>query len=72
LPISCIKQQGPPRGTSTIAAGTAQGAVIIRDDVNIPDVFLPADAYLYMFDSESDSSGDLGQNDSVAELVEVS
>jgi hypothetical protein len=40
--------------------------------VAIPDVFLPADAYLYMFDSESDSSGDLGHSDSDAELVEVS
>jgi hypothetical protein len=36
-----------------------------------PDVFLPADAYLGMFDSESDSAGYLGHSDSDAELVEV-
>jgi hypothetical protein len=41
------------------------------DVVAIPDVFIPADAYLDMFDSESDSSGDLGHSDSDAELVEV-
>jgi hypothetical protein len=28
--------------------------------VEIPDVFLPAEEYLNMFDSESDFSGDLG------------
>ena len=28
--------------------------------VEIPDVFLPAEEYLDMFDSESDSSSDLG------------
>jgi hypothetical protein len=39
--------------------------------VAIPDVFLPADAYLDMFDSESNSSSDLGHSDSDAELVEV-
>jgi hypothetical protein len=42
------------------------------DVVEMPDVFLPADEYLDMFDSESDSSGDLGHSDSDAELVEVS
>ena len=42
------------------------------DVVEIPDVFLPAEEYLDMFDSESDSSGDLGHSDSDAELVEVS
>jgi hypothetical protein len=41
------------------------------DVVAIPDVFLPADAYLDMFDSESNSSGDLGHSDFDAELVEV-
>jgi hypothetical protein len=40
--------------------------------VEIPDVFLPGEEYLDMFDSESDSSGDLGHSDSDAELVEVS
>jgi hypothetical protein len=40
--------------------------------VAIPDVFLPAEGYIDMFDSESDSSGDLGRSDSDAELVEVS
>jgi hypothetical protein len=40
--------------------------------VEIPDVFLPAEEYLDLFDSESDSSGDLGHSDSDAELVEVS
>jgi hypothetical protein len=40
------------------------------DVVEIPDgVFLPAEEYLDMFDSESDSSG---HSDSDAELVEVS
>jgi hypothetical protein len=33
---------------------------------------LPADAYLDLFDSESDSSGDLGHSDPDAELIEVS
>jgi hypothetical protein len=42
------------------------------DVVEIPDVFLPAEEYLDMFDSASDSSGDLGHNDSDAEMVEVS
>jgi hypothetical protein len=41
--------------------------------VEIPDVFLPAEEYLDMFDSELDSSnGDLGHSDSDAELVDVS
>jgi hypothetical protein len=34
--------------------------------------FLLKSIYLDMFDSESDSSGDLGHIDSDAELVEVS
>jgi hypothetical protein len=34
--------------------------------------FLPAEEHLDMFDSDSDSSGDLGHSDSDAELVEVS
>jgi hypothetical protein len=34
------------------------------DVVEIPNVFLPAEEYLDMFDSESDSSGDLGHSDS--------
>jgi hypothetical protein len=42
------------------------------DVVEIPDVFLPAEEYLDLFDSESDSSADLGHSDSDAELVEVS
>jgi hypothetical protein len=42
------------------------------DVVEIPDVFLPAEEYLDMFDySESDFSGGLGHNDSNAELVEL-
>jgi hypothetical protein len=42
------------------------------DVVEVPYVFLPAEAYLGMFGSESDSSGDLGHHgDSDAELVEV-
>jgi hypothetical protein len=40
--------------------------------VEFPDVFLPAEAYLDLFDSESDPSGDLGHSDSDAELVKVS
>jgi hypothetical protein len=40
--------------------------------VEIPDVFLPAEEYLDMFDSESDYSGDAGRSDSDAELVELS
>jgi hypothetical protein len=47
-------------------------ASYFTDVVEIPDVFLPAEEYLDMFDSESDSSGDLGHSDSDAELVEVS
>jgi hypothetical protein len=35
------------------------------DAVAIPDVFLPAEEYLDMFDSESDFSGDLGHSDLV-------
>jgi hypothetical protein len=40
--------------------------------VSIPDNFLPADAYLDMFNPASDSSVELGHSDSDAELVEVS
>jgi hypothetical protein len=39
--------------------------------ISRPDVVLPTDAYLHMFDSESNPSGDLGRSDSDAELVEV-
>jgi hypothetical protein len=44
---------------------------LVTDVVEIPDVFLPAEEYLDMFDSESESPGDLGHSDSDAELVEV-
>jgi hypothetical protein len=47
-------------------------AVVNVPDVFLPDVFLPAgSAYLDMYDSESDSSGDMGTAVSHAELVEV-
>jgi TPP-dependent trihydroxycyclohexane-1,2-dione (THcHDO) dehydratase len=56
---------------AAVTAGV--GAAVTAVVVDIPDVFLPADAYLRdMFDSEPDSSGDLGHSDSDAELVEVS